>query len=68
MLRILTKAAFCPTLKKTVISSYKEIHMVYTVTLIPGDGIGPDVTTAARNVLEATGIKFTWEIARAGAG
>jgi isocitrate dehydrogenase (NAD+) len=42
--------------------------MVYNVTLIPGDGIGPDVTTATRRVLEATGVKFNWEIAEAGAG
>jgi isocitrate dehydrogenase (NAD+) len=42
--------------------------MVYNVTLIPGDGIGPDVTTATRRVLEATGVKFKWEIAEAGAG
>lgn len=42
--------------------------MSYTVTLIPGDGIGPDVTKAAVRVLEATGIKFNWEIAEAGAG
>ncbi|MBN1188214.1 MAG: isocitrate/isopropylmalate dehydrogenase family protein [Dehalococcoidales bacterium] len=41
--------------------------MAYTVTLIPGDGIGPDVTAAARKVLEATGIEFNWEIAEAGA-
>jgi isocitrate dehydrogenase (NAD+) len=42
--------------------------MAYNVTLIPGDGIGPDVTTAARRVLEATGVKFNWEIVEAGAG
>ncbi len=42
--------------------------MTYTVTLIPGDGIGPDVTKATQRVLEATGIKFIWEIAEAGAG
>ncbi len=42
--------------------------MAYTVTLIPGDGIGPEVTAAARRVLEATGVKFNWEIAEAGAG
>ncbi len=42
--------------------------MVHNVTLIPGDGIGPDVTSAARQVLEATGVKFNWEIAEAGAG
>jgi len=42
--------------------------MTYTVTLVPGDGIGPEVTSAARSVLEATGVKFNWEIAEAGAG
>ena len=41
--------------------------MSYTVTLIPGDGIGPEVTAAACRVLEATGVKFNWEIAEAGA-
>jgi len=40
--------------------------MVYRVTLIPGDGIGPEVTRAARRVLEATGVKFFWELAHAG--
>ncbi len=42
--------------------------MAYNVTLIPGDGIGPEVTAAACRVLEATGIEFNWEIAEAGAG
>ena len=41
--------------------------MAYTVTLIPGDGIGPEVTLAARRVLEATGIEFNWDIQYAGA-
>jgi isocitrate dehydrogenase (NAD+) len=41
--------------------------MTYTITLIPGDGIGPDVTAATRRVLEATGIQFNWETAEAGA-
>ena len=40
--------------------------MAYTVTLIPGDGIGPDVTTAAVRVLEATGVQFSWEERLAG--
>jgi isocitrate dehydrogenase (NAD+) len=35
--------------------------MSYDVTLIPGDGIGPEVTEAARRVLEATGIVFNWD-------
>ena len=42
--------------------------MSYNVTLIPGDGIGPEVTAATRRVLEATGIKFNWEVSEAGIG
>ncbi len=42
--------------------------MAYSVTLIPGDGIGPEVTEATRRVLEATGVVFNWEIVYAGAG
>jgi isocitrate dehydrogenase (NAD+) len=41
--------------------------MAHKVTLIPGDGIGPEVTAAAIRVLEATGIKFEWESYAAGA-
>ena len=35
--------------------------MSHTVTLIPGDGIGPEVTDATLQVLEATGVPITWE-------
>ena len=38
----------------------------YTVTLIPGDGIGPDVTRAARIVIEAAGAGIEWEVVEAG--
>jgi len=41
--------------------------MAHKVTLIPGDGIGPEVTNAAVRVLEATGVKFEWESFSAGA-
>ncbi len=41
--------------------------MKHTVTLIPGDGIGPEVVEAARRVLEAIGVKFQWEVINAGA-
>jgi len=37
-----------------------------TVTLIPGDGIGPEVTEAARRVIEAAGADITWEVVEAG--
>jgi isocitrate dehydrogenase (NAD+) len=40
---------------------------VRTVTLIPGDGIGPEVTTAARRILDASGAKLEWEVLDAGA-
>ena len=40
--------------------------MKYTITLIPGDGIGPEVTSAARMVLEASGVNINWEIVEAG--
>ena len=40
--------------------------MTYTVTLIPGDGIGPELTEATVRVLEATGIDFAWEEQQAG--
>jgi isocitrate dehydrogenase (NAD+) len=41
--------------------------MAYRVTLIPGDGIGPEVTEATRRVLEATGVTFEWDVVHAGA-
>src|SRR5213594_4377763 len=41
--------------------------MAYKITLIPGDGIGPEVTRAAVRVLEATGLKFEWETFAVGA-
>jgi isocitrate dehydrogenase (NAD+) len=40
--------------------------MSYAVTLIPGDGIGPELAQAARGVLEATGIGFDWDVQEAG--
>ena len=42
--------------------------MAYRVTLIPGDGVGPEVSAAARRVLEATGVAFEWDVQQAGAG
>ncbi len=41
--------------------------MAYKITLIPGDGIGPEVTAAVVRILEATGLKFEWEEQQAGA-
>jgi isocitrate dehydrogenase (NAD+) len=41
--------------------------MAYTITLIPGDGIGPEVTDATREVLAATGLTIRWDVQLAGA-
>jgi isocitrate dehydrogenase (NAD+) len=41
--------------------------MKHTITLIPGDGIGPQVVEATRRVLEATGVEFQWDMVNAGA-
>src|SRR5690349_5450382 len=41
--------------------------MSHKVTLIPGDGIGPEVTKAVVRILEATGVKFEWETFAVGA-
>ncbi|MDD5189543.1 MAG: isocitrate/isopropylmalate dehydrogenase family protein [Dehalococcoidales bacterium] len=38
----------------------------YNITLLPGDGVGPEVTEATKRVLEATGVKFKWDIVEVG--
>src|SRR5262245_39789294 len=40
--------------------------MAYTVTLIPGDGTGPEIAEAARRAIEATGVKIEWDVQSAG--
>jgi isocitrate dehydrogenase (NAD+) len=42
--------------------------MAHRVTLIPGDGIGPELAEASRRVLDASGIAFDWEVVDAGEG
>jgi len=41
--------------------------VAHRITLIPGDGIGPEVAEAARRVVEATGIEVEWDVQEAGA-
>lgn len=41
--------------------------MTHTITLLPGDGIGPEVSAAVVQVLEAAGLQATWEPFEAGA-
>src|SRR5919106_4449329 len=40
--------------------------MAFDVTLIPGDGIGPEITAETVKVLEATGLRFNWDEELAG--
>ncbi|HXH66692.1 MAG TPA: isocitrate/isopropylmalate family dehydrogenase, partial [Candidatus Limnocylindrales bacterium] len=36
--------------------------MKHTVTLLPGEGIGPEVSAATQRVLDASGVKIDWEV------
>ena len=47
--------------------SLESSAMAHRVTLIPGDGTGPELTEATRRVLEATGVALEWELQEAGA-
>jgi isocitrate dehydrogenase (NAD+) len=40
--------------------------MAHRVTLIPGDGIGPELAEATKRVLDASGVEFEWEVVDAG--
>ena len=44
------------------------MSQVHQVVLIPGDGIGPEITSAMRRVVEATGVQIVWDVHEAGAG
>ncbi len=39
---------------------------MYKITLIPGDGIGPEISEAMKKVVEATGVPVEWEVENAG--
>jgi isocitrate dehydrogenase (NAD+) len=45
----------------------KETIMVHRITLIPGDGTGPELTAATRRAIDATGVAIDWEVRHAGA-
>lgn len=40
--------------------------MIHNITLIPGDGIGPEISEAAKRVIDATGLDIRWEVVQAG--
>ncbi|AKN33517.1 isocitrate dehydrogenase [Clostridium carboxidivorans P7] len=41
--------------------------MTHKITLIPGDGIGPEVTLAAKRIIDASGVEIEWDVVKAGA-
>ncbi|WPC42298.1 isocitrate/isopropylmalate dehydrogenase family protein [Clostridium sp. JS66] len=41
--------------------------MTHKITLIPGDGIGPEVTLAAKRIIDASGVEIEWDVVEAGA-
>src|SRR6202162_1232052 len=47
-------------------SRHVKSHRNRAVTLIPGDGVGPEVVNAALAVIEATGVKLEWDRQAAG--
>ena len=40
--------------------------MSYRITLIPGDGVGPQIVEASRRVIDASGVPIEWEVVEAG--
>jgi isocitrate dehydrogenase (NAD+) len=40
--------------------------LVHQITLIPGDGIGPEITKATTRILDHSGVKIDWEVVEAG--
>ncbi|MDT7689565.1 MAG: isocitrate dehydrogenase [Acidobacteriota bacterium] len=48
-------------------SAFRIPLMAHTITLIPGDGIGPEVSSAVVRIIEAAGVEVSWETHYAGA-
>lgn len=44
----------------------EDSQLAYKITLIPGDGTGPEITEATRRVIEATGVDIEWDVKDAG--
>ena len=40
---------------------------MYKITLINGDGIGPEITDSVVKIIDATGLKINWDLQTAGA-
>ena len=48
-------------------ADHRRSHSIPRVSLIPGDGVGPEVTGAAVRILEAAGVRINWDLQEAGA-
>ncbi|XP_041368677.1 probable isocitrate dehydrogenase [NAD] subunit alpha, mitochondrial [Gigantopelta aegis] len=58
----LLKSSFSPVLKKSLVTSQRLFSSeVRTVTLIPGDGIGPEISAAVQKIFEASGTPIAWD-------
>ncbi len=56
----------CPRSVRVGCRAARMARMTHRVTLIPGDGIGPELAEATRRVLDASGVAFEWETVDAG--
>nr|WP_152945939.1 isocitrate dehydrogenase (NAD(+)) [Desulfofundulus thermobenzoicus] len=50
----------------TTVNNQEEAVVAHKVTLIPGDGVGPEIALAARRVIDASGAPVEWEVVEAG--
>ncbi len=48
-------------------SDMNTTQKIHEITLIPGDGIGPEVIESTRRLIDATGVKVNWDVVHAGA-
>src|SRR6267142_510041 len=72
-LRLDNDPVLCKALKRFALAFFFVWEVVlmnsktYTVTLIPGDGTGPELCEVVKRVVAATGVSVAWEVVEAGA-
>ena len=54
------RSAACTILSRA--RTWGGVSLTHTITLIPGDGTGPEIVDAARRAIEATNVKIQWEV------
>ena len=50
----------------STLKSTEDLNLSHKITLIPGDGTGPEITEATKRCIEATGVNIAWDIVEAG--